>query len=608
MDLDAWCGFFADDCVLEMPRGAQVIYPKDLAVILFWADVYPGCRVLEAGTGSGALTLALLRAVGPEGRVITYEQRDEFARRALANIHMRVGEVQNLVMRLGPVEDGVADEEPVDRVVLDLPEPWKLTRQMAQVLRPGGILLSYLPTIIQSHQLTEALNREASFTLVETFETLMRPWNIDGQSVRPFHRMVAHTGFLTVARRVVPEDKGGVPPRLGRELHARATFDESRHARLELDPRERRADAHVDAAAEADVLCGVRPPDVEHVGLREDARVAIGGSEQQRDLLAPRDRDAGDLDTILEHPALEELERRVEAEELLDRHGGRHRAVDQTLPLVAVVHQRPDTVSERVHGRLVAGVQEDDDGRHDLGIGEMLAVDTRLDERRHEIVAGREPPLADQLDHVVAEGGGRGIRPHRLLFGRIELVHLHHRVRPVEEVAMPVAGHPEPPADEGDRVRLGEVVEEIHVAALDERVEELAGEPCSGLAHRLDAPRRESRGDELADPRVLGWLDPEQAPALDIPERLPARVEGRLVELVVCSGMAVVAAQPPIPEARPDVGVAGDEPAVQPLVAKDGRRLAQLREHGIRVCEEGGRGRVELGHGYSREPTYSSSP
>jgi len=200
--------------VLEMPRGAQVIYPKDLAMILFWADVYPGCRVLEAGTGSGALTLALLRAVGPGGRVITYEQRDEFARRALANIHIRCGEVTNLTVRLSPVEDGIADEEPVDRVVLDLPEPWKLTEAIARVLRPGGIFLSYVPTIIQSHQTAEALNRERTWALVETFETLVRPWNIDGMSVRPFHRMVAHTGFITVARRVVPEEGATRGPRL----------------------------------------------------------------------------------------------------------------------------------------------------------------------------------------------------------------------------------------------------------------------------------------------------------------------------------------------------------------------------------------------------------
>jgi tRNA (adenine57-N1/adenine58-N1)-methyltransferase len=195
--------------VLEMPRGAQVIYPKDLAMILFWADIAPGCRVVEAGMGSGALTLALLRAVGPDGRVISYEQREEFARRALANIHMRMGEVTNLTVRFGAVEDGILDEAPVDRVLLDLPEPWKLVSQVAQALRPGGLFLSYVPTIVQSHQLAETLNHAPQWALVETFETLFRPWNIEGQSVRPFHRMVAHTGFITVARRVVAEEGGG---------------------------------------------------------------------------------------------------------------------------------------------------------------------------------------------------------------------------------------------------------------------------------------------------------------------------------------------------------------------------------------------------------------
>jgi tRNA (adenine57-N1/adenine58-N1)-methyltransferase len=197
--------------VLDMPRGAQVIYPKDLAMVMFWADIFPGARVLEAGMGSGALTLALLRAVGPEGKVISYEQRDDFARRALANIHLRMGEVTNLAVRLRPVEEGLAEEEPVDRAVFDLPEPWLLVEPVARVLRSGGIFLSYVPTIIQSHQLSEALRRHPGYALLETFETLFRPWNIEGTSVRPFHRMVAHTGFLTVARRVVPEEGAALP-------------------------------------------------------------------------------------------------------------------------------------------------------------------------------------------------------------------------------------------------------------------------------------------------------------------------------------------------------------------------------------------------------------
>jgi tRNA (adenine57-N1/adenine58-N1)-methyltransferase catalytic subunit len=114
------------------------------------------------------------------------------------------------------VEDGLPEEEPVDRVVLDLPEPWKLTGLVANVLRPGGIFLCYVPTIVQSQQIAEALAREPQWALIETFETLYRPWNIEGQSVRPFHRMVAHTGFITVARRVVPEE-GGSGARLKRQ-------------------------------------------------------------------------------------------------------------------------------------------------------------------------------------------------------------------------------------------------------------------------------------------------------------------------------------------------------------------------------------------------------
>jgi tRNA (adenine57-N1/adenine58-N1)-methyltransferase len=191
------------DYVLEMPRGAQVIYPKDLAVICFFADVGPGQTVVEAGLGSGALTMTLLRAVGPTGRVVSYETREEFARRARRNIEARLGADVPLTVRLQDVYVGI-EERGVDRLLLDLPEPWRLVEPAATALRGGGGFCAYVPTLPQAQRTHEALAAHDCFALVETFETLLRPWHIAGLSVRPAHRMVAHTGFITLARRVQP--------------------------------------------------------------------------------------------------------------------------------------------------------------------------------------------------------------------------------------------------------------------------------------------------------------------------------------------------------------------------------------------------------------------
>lgn len=187
--------------VLEMPRGAQVIYPKDLSVILLAADIYPGAHVLEAGTGSGALTMALLRAVGPAGCVFSYEVRPEFTKVASANVTRYLGSTETLVLREQDVYGGIPDG-PLDRIVLDVPEPWRAVESAAAALRPGGILLTYLPTVPQVAQTVETIRRSGAFAMIETAETLLRPWNIEGASVRPAHRMVAHTAFLTTARRV----------------------------------------------------------------------------------------------------------------------------------------------------------------------------------------------------------------------------------------------------------------------------------------------------------------------------------------------------------------------------------------------------------------------
>jgi tRNA (adenine57-N1/adenine58-N1)-methyltransferase catalytic subunit len=186
--------------VLKMPRGAQIIYPKDLGTIVMAADIFPGAVVLEAGTGSGALTMTLLRAVGPEGRVISEEIREDFARRAAANIRRFLGDTPNLEIRLRDIYTGI-DVQEVDRIILDLSEPWRIVDSIAKALRPGGYLASYLPTVLQVKQLVEALSHQGEFALIETVEILERHWHVSDMSIRPEHRMVAHTGFLTVARK-----------------------------------------------------------------------------------------------------------------------------------------------------------------------------------------------------------------------------------------------------------------------------------------------------------------------------------------------------------------------------------------------------------------------
>jgi tRNA (adenine57-N1/adenine58-N1)-methyltransferase catalytic subunit len=190
----------------NLPRNAQVIYPKDLGPILIWADLFPGARVVEAGVGAGALTMALLRAVGSDGRVISYEIREDFAHMARKNIAKYFGAVTNWEIKIGDVASELNETE-IDRIILDLPEPWRVIEAAWKALRPGGVLLCYLPTVLQVKSLVDALRDDKRFAGIETMETLMRFWHFKGASARPQHRMVAHTGFLSVARRLADGQK-----------------------------------------------------------------------------------------------------------------------------------------------------------------------------------------------------------------------------------------------------------------------------------------------------------------------------------------------------------------------------------------------------------------
>lgn len=197
------------DFVMSMPRGAAIIYPKDAAQIVAQADIFPGATVVEAGVGSGALSLWLLRALGPEGSLTSFERRADFADVARGNVATFLGSVPpNWSIRVGDLQEQLGESaEPgtVDRIVLDMLAPWECLDACATALTPGGVLICYVATVTQLSRVAEAIRATGMFTDPEPTETLVRTWHVEGLAVRPDHRMVAHTGFLMTARRLAPD-------------------------------------------------------------------------------------------------------------------------------------------------------------------------------------------------------------------------------------------------------------------------------------------------------------------------------------------------------------------------------------------------------------------
>lgn len=212
------------DYVLSMPRGAQVIYPKDSAQIVAMGDIYPGARVLEAGAGSGALTCSLLRSVGPQGSVVSYEVRDDHADVARDNVERFFGAApDNWQLRRDDVAQIEASGDDLyDRVILDMLMPWQPLSAVAATLRPGGVLIGYVATVPQLSRLVEALRAHGNFTEPESWECLLRPWHVVGLAVRPDHRMIAHTAFLVTSRRL--SDGVTAPSRHRKPTTARAAI------------------------------------------------------------------------------------------------------------------------------------------------------------------------------------------------------------------------------------------------------------------------------------------------------------------------------------------------------------------------------------------------
>lgn len=193
-----------DEYMVSMPREAAVIYPKDAAQILMMADVFPGARVLEAGAGSGAMSLALLRAIGPSGRLHSYERRPEFAQVAVANVEQFIGGAHPAwTVTVGDLVATVA-AEPVDRAILDMLAPWDCIDAVGRVLVPGGVLCCYVASATQMGRVSDTIRAHGGFTEPRSSETMVREWHAEGLAIRPAHGTTAHTGFLVITRRLAP--------------------------------------------------------------------------------------------------------------------------------------------------------------------------------------------------------------------------------------------------------------------------------------------------------------------------------------------------------------------------------------------------------------------
>jgi tRNA (adenine57-N1/adenine58-N1)-methyltransferase len=196
------------DFVLSMPRGAAIVYPKDAANIVTMGDIFPGARVVEAGVGSGALSMYLLRAIGPEGHLTSFERREEFAEIAQANVSTHFGiRPTNWDVQLGSLEEELPkhlEAGSVDRIVLDMLAPWECIESVSVALAPGGVLICYVATVTQLSRVAEEIRSGKLYAEPEAFESLVRGWHLQGLAVRPEHRMGGHTGFLLTARRLAP--------------------------------------------------------------------------------------------------------------------------------------------------------------------------------------------------------------------------------------------------------------------------------------------------------------------------------------------------------------------------------------------------------------------